>query len=162
MGFFGDGRAGAVVLNTGNTRSAMGLFSKLFGKPEPQPEAVVVPDEATNREVIAIAIRAVVEKQGGNCATLTLEDDTEKWVQMMDCTINCHYPHEEDPESRFPGFFGLPLVAGFEGYDPELFMTVSLTEMNELEIVQWIERYYAEVLSVDLGKAKLKLRMEEI
>ena len=140
----------------------MGLFSKLFGKPEPQCELLEIPDGATTGEVIALAIQAVVKKSGGNCATLQLAGNPDDWVQVMDCTVNCQYPHDEAPDIRFPELCNSPLVAGIEGFEPQLFMTVSLNNMDTTEVVKWIERYFSEVLSVDLEQVKLKIRMEEI
>jgi hypothetical protein len=37
-----------------------------------------------------------------------------------------------------------------------------LKEMNVPETLKWIERYFSEVLSVDLPTAKLKLRMAQL
>jgi len=41
-------------------------------------------------------------------------------------------------------------------------MHISLKSMNPPEIVDWIERYFLEVLSVDLKGETLKLRMEDL
>jgi hypothetical protein len=140
----------------------MGLFSKLFGSPKPISPALAVPDQASVSEVIQIAIRSVIQEAGGNCASLELVSDSDYWVQIMDCTINCYYPHKDSPEERFPDLCKLPVIAGLEDYEAELSMTVSLKEMNVPETSKWIERYFSEVLSVDLPTAKLKLRMAQL
>lgn len=140
----------------------MGLFSKLFGASGPKAEPLNVPETATPREVIAIAIRSVTQKAGGNCATLDLDTDPNIWVQIMDLTINCHYPHRESPEWRFPELCHLPMVSGLEGYEAGVFMTVGLTDMNESAIATWIARYFRQVLAVDLEIGKLRLRMEDL
>jgi hypothetical protein len=140
----------------------MGLFSKLFGAPKPPAESFPIPEGATACDVMTIAVRSVVEKLGGNCATLESVAEEEKWVQLMDCTLNCHYPYEESPESLFPDLCKHPIVAGFDGYEADVYMHISLKSMNPPEIVDWIERYFLEVLSVDLKGESLKLRMEDI
>jgi hypothetical protein len=140
----------------------MGLFSKLFGAPKPPAESFPIPEGATARDVMAIAVRSVVEKLGGNCATLQPVAEEEKWVQLIDFYLNCHYPHEESPKTLFPDLCKHPIVAGFEGYEAGVYMHISLKSMNPPEIVDWIERYFLEVLSVDLKSESLRLRMEDL
>ena len=140
----------------------MSFLSKLFGTSKPEVESKIIPDGASPREVIVIAVTSVIEQVGGNCATLQLEDDPTKWIQIMDCTINCHYPHKESPDWLFPELTNHPSVAGLEGYEEESFMTVNLNAMDESEIVGWIELYLSKVLSVDPHVSKISLRMEQI
>ncbi|MFM7182081.1 MAG: hypothetical protein ACKO2G_11540 [Verrucomicrobiales bacterium] len=140
----------------------MSFLSKFFDSSEPEPTAKAIPDGATSRDVIRIAVKSVVEQAGGNCATLEFVDQPDMYLQIMDCTINAHYPHEESPESLFPWLTNHPLVAGLEGFEAGSYMTVSLNEMNESEIVAWIEQYSSKVLSVDLHSTQIGLRMEQI
>ena len=140
----------------------MSFLSKLFGASKPEVESKIIPDGASLREVIVIAVNSVIEQAGGNCATLQLEDDPTKWIQIMDCTINCHYPHKESPDWLFPELTNHPNVAGLEGYGDESFMTVSLIAMDESAIVGWIEQYLSKVLSVDPHGSEITLRMEQI
>jgi hypothetical protein len=139
----------------------MGLFSKLFGDSKSMSEPLRIPGDATTRDVINIAINSVIQQAGGNCATLEPVTESGKWVQIMDATINCNYPHRESPEVLFPELCGHPLIAGLEGYEDDLYMTVSLKEMNHSEIAAWIESYFSQVLAVD-PHAKMRLRMENL
>lgn len=111
---------------------------------------------------MAIAVRSVIEKLGGNCATLRSVAEEEMWVQLIDCSLNCYYPHKENPEILFPDLCKHPIVVGFDGYEAGVYMHLSLKSMNPPEIVDWIERYFLEVLSVDLKAESLKLRMEDL
>jgi hypothetical protein len=112
----------------------MSFLSKIFGNSKPQDETPQIPDDATARDVIFIAVDSVIEQSGGNCATLALAADRNRWVQIMDATINCHYPHEESPDWRFPELCNDPLIAALEGYEPATYMTVSLNAMTSPEI----------------------------
>lgn len=140
----------------------MGLFSKIFGAPEPEPELPVIPEEATSRDIIAIALDSTIKQVGGTCATLELPSEPGKWLQIMDSSINAHYPHQESPDSLFPELYNHPIVAGLEGYETEVYMTISLNNMNEPEVTAWIDSYFSKVLSVDLNNGRLSLRMEDI
>ena len=71
------------------------------------------------RDVIGIAVDSVIEQAGGNCATLEFVEEPSKWIQIMDCTINCHYPHKESPDWQYPELTNHPLVAGLVAYDGE-------------------------------------------
>lgn len=140
----------------------MGLFSKLFGASEPKTQKLIIPDEASSRDVIGIAITSILKQAGGNCATLESITDPEKWVQIMDSSVNCHYPHQEDPEHLFPEMLNHSVIAALEGYEPGLYMTVSMSDMNDPEITGWIEQYFSQVLSTDIQSSRLNLRMEDI
>ncbi|MEM1083804.1 MAG: hypothetical protein AAGI48_06745 [Verrucomicrobiota bacterium] len=140
----------------------MGLFSKLFGSSEPESKAPSVPNGASTREIIEIAVQAVIQEAGGNCATLESPTDSDKWIQIMDTTINCHYPHGESPETRFPELLGRPIVAALDSFESELFMTVSLQGMDPSKIADWIIDYFSAVLAIDTDKYRLRLRMEKL
>jgi hypothetical protein len=140
----------------------MGFFSKLFGAPEPKSELLMVPEDASPQETILIGIRSVIEEAGGNCATWEPVAEPGKWVQLMDATINCHYPHNGRPEELFPELCNDTIVAAVEGFEEGQYMTVSLREMNQEEISAWIMRYFSEALSVDLDTSGLSLRMEDL
>lgn len=140
----------------------MSFLSKLFGTPKPMSESKTVPDGATLRDVVGIAVNSIIEQTGGNCATLELISDPTMWIQIMDSTINCHYPHKESPDRLYPELTNHTIVAGLEGFEEDNFMTVSLNEMSQSEIVAWIEQYLSKVLSVDLQTARITLRMEQL
>lgn len=140
----------------------MGLFSKIFGATEPEPEFPVIPEQATSQDIITIALDSVIQQVGGTCATLELPTEPGKWVQLMDSTINAHYPHQKDPACLFPELYNHQIVAALETFEAEVYMTISLNNMNQPEVMAWIESYFSQVLSVDVNKARLSLRMEDI
>lgn len=140
----------------------MNFLSKLFGTSKPMSESKIVPDGATLRDVVGIAVNSVIEQAGGNCATLEPISDPTKWIQIMDSTINCHYPHKDSPDWLFPELINHPIVAGLEDFQEETSMTVSLNAMNQSAIVEWIEQYLSKVLLVDLQNARITLRMEQL
>lgn len=140
----------------------MGIFSRIFGKPRSTPEALPVPTEASSSDIIAIAIRSVVQQAGGNCATLEVGSDSDTWIQLMGSAFNGHYPHRENPKEKFPELCGDPIIADVEDFEENLFMTASLKQMDEAELTAWIVRYFAEVLSIDIDREKLGLRMEKM
>lgn len=121
-----------------------------------------IPDDAPPGQMIGIAVEAVMEQTGGNCATLEIKEDPAKWFQIMDCTINCHYPHNESPDLLYPELIRHPLVADLVGFEGETHMTVSLNEMDREGIVSWIEHYMTKVLSLDPATIRMELRMERI
>lgn len=140
----------------------MGIFSNLFGNAKPKAEALVIPEGATSAEIIDFALHALNQKTHGTCATLEVLADPTNWVQLMDHTINCYYPHQDSPELLFPEIMNQPIVAGLEEFDNGSFMHISLNHMNASEIVPWIEQYFCKVLSVDFHSTQLSLRMEDI
>lgn len=120
----------------------------------------MIPDGATVSDMIGIAVDSVIEQAGGNCATIEIGEQSTKWIQIIDCTINCHYPHKTSPDVKYPELTNHPLVAGLESFEEETHMTVSLNGMNRSEIVAWIEQYLTKVLSADLSTLRIELRMD--
>jgi len=57
------------------------------------------------------ALREVVEGAPDTCATLEVEGDPEKWMQVVDRTVNAAYPHCDHPEGRVREFSLSPLSA---------------------------------------------------
>lgn len=94
---------------------------------------------------MAIVVRSVIEKPGGNCATLRSVAEEEKWVQLIDCGLNCYYPHEESPEILFSDLCQHPIVAGFDGCQAGACVHLGLMSMNPPEIVDWIERCFRSI-----------------
>lgn len=139
----------------------MSLFAKLFGNSKSKSEPLSVPTHASAIEIIDIAVQSVIQQAGGNCATIEVVSEPKKWLQIMDLTINCHYPHKANPETLFPELLNHPNVAGLEDYQDGLSITVSLNEMNPSEITDWVQSYFSRVLSVDLPSNPIRLKMEE-
>lgn len=140
----------------------MSLFSKLFGSSQPQKTALIIPDAAPAGDIFGMAVTSVVKNAGGNCATLECVSNPAKWIQIMDHSINCHYPHHENPTQLYPELVNHPIVADLEEFEGECFMLVSLNEMKQAEIVDWLEQYFCKVLSVDLLTDQIRLRMEQL
>ena len=140
----------------------MNFFKKIFGPTEPEVQPIEIPKEASPHEVIRIAISSVVQNVGGNCATITTVDNSGSWIQIMDSVLNCSYPHLEHPESLFPELFGNKVISGFDGYEPELYVTLALHHMEHSQLASWIERYFEEVLSVEMNSSDFSIEMEDL
>lgn len=139
----------------------MGLFSKFF-KRRPQTREMEFPEGTSAREVCEAAFAAVRDGEVGTCATVFVKGDPKLWVQLMDHTLNGHYPHAGDPKEEFPKLCEDPLVAGLESYQANVFMTLSLNEMRANQVASWMTRYLAEVLKVNLETTALALKVELI
>jgi hypothetical protein len=140
----------------------MSLFSKWFASSDSGNSEVEIPNEASPGEVIQIAVQSLFERTGINCATIEVTSNRHVWIQIMDCVINCHYPHQENPWDRYLDLCKLPLIAGVDDFEPETSMTVSLKEMNVPEIQSWIGRYFSEVLQLDAEAIRLTLKLEQL
>lgn len=55
------------------------------------------------------ALREVVEGAPDTCATFEVAGDSERWMQVIDRTVNAAYPHSDSPEERVSRL-GLPLI----------------------------------------------------
>ncbi len=139
----------------------MGLFAKLFGSSTSSAPSPTIPEGTTGRELIRIAVQAVIDRAGGNCAHLEARAAPTAWMQVMDLVINAHYPHAEHPSTRFPELCHNPLVASLDHFEPHTCMTVGLGTMDPASVADWIERYLQQVLALDPDQCGLELRMEE-
>jgi len=125
-----------------------------------RPSGCHAPAAASAREVIGLAVRNAREENGGNCATLEVVSDRGRWAQIMKDSINCSYPHREDPGLLFPDLFGREFIANLEDFNPNGYMMIRLHEVDAAEATSWLAEYFTQVLGVDLDTAQLKLQME--
>lgn len=116
--------------------------------------------ETEARKEIRVAVEYVIEHAGCNCATIYAVN--KGTVQIMDCNINCSYPHKDSPEILYPEIINHPIVAQLESFEKYQHMTVNLNGMNQSEIVLWIEQYFVKVLSVDLTRSKISHYTEDL
>lgn len=137
----------------------MSFFSKLFGTKPRQTAGPDIPSGTDSAGLIRIAVQAAADRRGGNCATLTSKFDPERWLQLMENTVNAAYPHTEAPEQRCPKLFNSPMAAGLT-FEPGQYVTVPVDGMSVNEISTWIAAYFTEVLSVNLSNNPLGLKME--
>jgi hypothetical protein len=110
---------------------------------------------------IRTAVEYVIKHAGNHCATLDVIN-SEIWIQIMDCSINCYYPHKESPNKLYPDLINHPIVAELEDFGEETHMHVTLNEMNQIEITSWIKQYFTKVLSIDLNTSKITHYTEDL
>ena len=116
--------------------------------------------ETEARKEIRAAVESVIKNSGSHFASVFVEN-SDYWFQIMDGSINCSSPHKDSPEILYPELFNYPIIAELEDFAEDLYMTVNLNEMNQSEIVLWIEQYCAKVLLLDLTTMKITYYMED-
>ncbi|GEP46215.1 hypothetical protein [Brevifollis gellanilyticus] len=84
-------------------------------------------------------LREVIEGAPDTCATLEADDDPQKWLQVVDQTVNAAYPHSDNPEERL-GRLGLPLLSTkLVSWEACKFATFDFAEFEVKAIADWID-----------------------
>lgn len=96
------------------------------------------------------ALREVFKAGPNSCVTLEAEGDQEKWLQVVDHSINAAYPHADAPEPRMKA---LPEVSGLKitGWEAEKFVTLEFPDRDARSIAEWIDAYFIAVLGCKAG-----------
>ncbi len=105
------------------------------------------------------ALREVIEGAPDCCVTIEVEADPEKWLQVVDHTINAAYPHADDPGSRLkrlPGISGIRVT----GWEARKFVTLDLPEWEIGSLAEWIDAYLVSVLSCEVGDYHVDITYE--
>jgi hypothetical protein len=78
---------------------------------------------------------------------LTLEDPQHAglWVQISDGLANAAWPFPHQPEPLFEALCPSALVA----FEPELYATFSLADVDVRDQSRWIAHYFVEILGCD-------------
>ena len=108
------------------------------------------------------ALREVVEGAPDTCATLEVEGDSEKWMQVVHRTINAAYPHFDSPEERVSRL-GLPsLSAKLVSWDAGKFATFEFAQLEIKAVAEWIDAYFVRVIGCTEGEYHLDIALEKI
>ncbi len=96
------------------------------------------------------------------CATLVVEGDADKWVQVVDRTINAAYPHSDNPQERILTL-GLPQVsAELVTWEAAKFATFEFAQFQLNEVAVWIDAYFVLVTGCARGEYHLDVTIERI
>ena len=107
------------------------------------------------------ALREAIEGAPDTCATFTVEGEKEKWMQVVDCTINAAYPHVDSPEERLKS---LPLLAGTKvaSWEALKFATFDFPKLEPTTHAHWIDAYFVGVLACPPGKYHVDTAFEKL
>ncbi len=108
------------------------------------------------------ALREVVEGAPDTCATLEVDGDSKKWMQVVDRTVNASYPHSDSPEERLRRL-GLPsLSATLVNWKAGKFATFEFPQLEVEAVAQWIDAYFVHVMGCTHGEYHLDVTFEKI
>jgi len=92
------------------------------------------------------ALREVIEGAPDTCATLEVEGDSERWMQVVDRTVNAAYPHSDSPEERVRRLGLPPLSAKLVGWEAGKFATFEFAQLEVKAVAEWIDAYFVRVI----------------
>ncbi len=107
------------------------------------------------------ALREAIDGAPDSCVTFEAEGDQEKWLQVVDLTINAGYPHSDDPELRLKT---LPEVSGLSitAWEAQKFATLEVTEWDVTSLAEWIDAYFVAVLGCEAGGYHVDVTYEKL
>ncbi|CAN5904816.1 hypothetical protein BH11VER1_BH11VER1_06810 [soil metagenome] len=107
-------------------------------------------------------LREVLEGAPDMCATLEVEGDSERWMQVVDRTINAAYPHVDSPEERVSKL-GLPsLSEKLVCWEAGKFATFEFPQLEANSVTEWIDAYFVRVIGYTDGEYHLDVTIERM
>lgn len=110
---------------------------------------------------IRSSIREAIDGAPDTCVTLQVEGQSEKWIQIVDRTINAAYPHTNDPNERLKSWSSKPAVK-VVSWEAGKFATFEFTEFEVTAIARWVDAYFVGVLSCAPGEYHLDIASEQV
>lgn len=108
------------------------------------------------------ALREVVEGAPDTCATLEVEGDSEKWVQIVNQTVNAAYPHSDSPEERLSDS-GLSAPASkILCWEAGKFVTFEFGQFELMAVAEWVDAYFVRVMGCTDGEYHLDVTFEKL
>jgi aminopeptidase N len=108
------------------------------------------------------ALREVIAGAPDMCTTLVIEGDADKWIQVVDRTINATYPYSDNPQERIVKL-GLPQVsAELVAWEAGRFATFELSRFQLNDVALWIDAYFVLVTGCTRGEYHLDVTIERI
>lgn len=107
------------------------------------------------------AVQEAIDGAPDSCVTFEIEGDPDKWMQVVDHTINSAFPHADDPEERLkaiPGFSGLSITA----WEAENFVTLEAPGWDATALAEWIAAYLVMVLGCEAGDYDVDVTYEKL
>ena len=117
-----------------------------------------------NAEQIAEIRPAIREAIGGapkTRVTLEVEGCQERWVQVVDHTVNAAYPHSDGPEKRMVEMPSTPTVIRVTSWKPGKYATFEIAAFDATELSEWIDRYFVRVLGCREGEYHVDTAFEQ-
>ena len=108
------------------------------------------------------ALREVVEGAPDTCATLEVEGNCERWMQVVDRTINAAYPHSDNPEERVNRLDLPPLSAKLVTWEAGKFATFEFAQLEVKTVAEWIDAYFVRVMGCTDGEYHFDVVLQKI
>ena len=108
------------------------------------------------------ALREVVEGAPDTCATLEVEGNSERWMQVVDQTINGAYPYSDNPEERVSGLGLPPISAKLVSWEAGKFATFEFAQFEVKAVAEWIDAYFVRVIGCADGEYHLDVVFKKI
>lgn len=107
-------------------------------------------------------IREVVAGAPDTCATLEVAGAPEKWMQIVDRTINAAYPHTDHPEENVRSL-GISLhSAKLVAWESSKFATFEFPELQQDVASAWIDAYFVRMIGCTEGEYHLDVTFEKL
>ncbi len=92
------------------------------------------------------------------CVTLEVQGDADRWVQVLDKSINVAYPFAEEPLAMLKA----PQVTKIVCWEAHLFATFEFAELEEQSAADWIDAYFVECLGCPPGDYRLEIYSQQL
>jgi hypothetical protein len=118
-----------------------------------------------NTEQIAeihAALRRALEGAPDICVTLEVTGQRERWMQIVDFTVNAAYPHTMQPEEMLKT---LPRLAGkgeIVSWEPGKFATFQFHALEPDSLTKWIDAYFVGILDCVPGEYHLDVACDDL
>ena|ERR1051325_4456587 len=107
------------------------------------------------------AIREAIEGAPNTCVTLEVEGSLNKWMQVVDHTINAAYPHNDAPQQLI-NWPHRQISAKLVKWVPGKLATFEIGELEASTISHWIDAYFVNVLGCPPGEYHLSVAFERL
>ncbi|MFN0052932.1 MAG: hypothetical protein ACKV0T_12145 [Planctomycetales bacterium] len=101
------------------------------------------------------ALREVVEGAPDTCVTFEVAGDPNRWIQVVDRTVNAAYPHADHPEERISRLELPPVSAMLVSWEAHKFATFEFAQIDLKAVAEWIDAYFVRVIGCTDGEYHL-------
>ena len=108
------------------------------------------------------AIREAIKGAPKTCVTLEVDGEPDKWMQIVDRTVNAAYPHSDDPNERVKGMGSVQLMTKVTSWEPGKFATFIFAELEATVVSHWVDAYFVKVLSCASGEYHVNVACEQL
>ena len=111
---------------------------------------------------ICPALREAVEGAPDACATLSVEGHPERWMQLVDRTINAAYQYSDSPKERMCRLDLPPLVVNMVSRKAGKFATFEFAQVEIKVLAEWIDAYFVHVMGCTDGEYHLDVTLTKL